>query len=327
MAQQEFLIITQEEIEGNFSMSDFIPVVEEGFREFARGRVTIPPKVVFEVRSGAMACIPAYAAGSDALTIKIGNHRDDNPAQGLPYISGAQVFLYDSETGLPLSLMDGTSITALRTGAMGGVAAKYLARPDSRVVGIIGAGVQGRSNLAALDQLFDIRTAYVAERCDETRNRYIREMSERLGLDIKPATIEEAARKSDILACVTGTSTPLVKAQWLHPGMHITTIGSDGPEKQEVETEVLKRSRIFLDWFDQCEYLGDISQPLQRGDLSREDIAGELGHVILGQIEGRQSGDQITLFDASGPGFLDSVSAKMIYRAALEKGLGTKAHL
>jgi len=326
VANQEFLVITQEEIEKNVPMSEYIRAVEEGFAEFARGRVTLPPKVVFHVRSGAMGVMPAFAEDSDALAIKVGNPRDDNREKGLPYIT-AQVFLYDSDTGLPLALMDGTSITGLRTGAVGGLAAKYLARPDSQVVGIIGGGVQGRTNLMALNETFDVKKVYLAEKVDAVRDRYIKEMSQQLGLDIQAASVEEATRNADILVAVTGTTTPLVRDEWAHPGMHINAIGSDEPEKQECETAVLKRARVFVDWMAQCERLGDISQGLASGDLRKEDIAGGLGQVIIGEIEGRQSDDQITVYDSTGIAFQDAVSAKMIYKVALERGLGTKAYL
>jgi alanine dehydrogenase len=270
--------------------------------------------------------MPAFAEESDALAIKVGNPRDDNREKGLPFIT-AQVFLYDSDTGLPLALMDGTSITGLRTGAVGGLAAKYLARPDSEVMGIIGGGVQGRTNLMALNEIFDIKKVYIAEKVDAVRDLYIKEMSAQLGLDIQAASVEEATRNSDILVAVTGTTVPLVKDEWVHPGMHINAIGSDEPDKQECGTEVMKRARVFVDWMAQCEGKGDISKGLESGDLSKGDIAGELGQVIIGEVEGRQSDDQITFYDSTGIAFQDAVSAKMIYQVALDKGLGKKACL
>ena len=326
MANQEFLVITQEEIEKNVPMPEYIRAVEEGFKEFAKGRVTLPPKVVFHVRSGAMGVMPAFAEDSDALAIKMGNPRDDNREKGLPYIT-AQVFLYDSDTGLPLALMDGTSITAMRTGAVGGLAAKYLARPDSHVVGIIGGGVQGRTNLMALNELFDVRKVYLAEKFDQVRDRYVKEMSEQLGLDIQVASVEETVRNSDIIVAVTGTTVPLVKEAWVRPGTHINAVGSDEPEKQECDTPLLSKARVVVDWMAQCERLGDISQGLASGALTKDQIAGELGQVIIGEVEGRQSDDQITVYDSTGIAFQDAVSAKMIYEVAVKKGLGTKAYL
>ena len=284
---QEFLVIGQEEILREVSMADFIEAAEDAYRAFAQGRTTAPPKTVFSVRSGVMAVMPAFVEEPDALAIKVANARKDNRAKGLPRSIG-QVFLYDSETGLPQALMDGTSITAMRTGAAGGVAARYLARPGSRTVGIVGAGVQGRAHLLALKELFSVERVYVHDQYPEAVAGYVGEMGARTGLDVRAGSLEETVRRAEILVTVTGSKEPLVKEAWVHPGMHINAFGADKADEQELEDGVHRRSRVFVDWMTQCERLGDISRPLECGAIRKEDIAGELGQVITGEIEGRQ---------------------------------------
>jgi len=323
---QEFLLISRDEILRNVPMSDFIQAAEDAFRAFAQGKTTAPPKTIFQVSSGVMAVMPAFVEDPDALAIKVANARKNNVAKGLPRAT-AQVFLYDGDTGLPLALMDGGSITGMRTGAAGGVAAKYLARPDSRVVGIVGAGVQGRTHLMALRELFPVERVHVYDQYPEAISAYVSEMSERTGLDIRGSSLEETVRESDILVTVTGSHEPLVRAEWVRDGMHINAFGADKAEEQELETVVYQRSRIFVDWMAQCEHLGDISYPLECGAIRREDIAGELGQVIIGEVEGRQSEEQVTVFDATGMAVQDALAARMIYRMALDKGLGRRVAL
>jgi alanine dehydrogenase len=323
---QEFLLISQEEILQNVPMSDFIQAAEDAFRAFAQGKTTVPPKVIFPVGTGIMAAMPAFVEEPDALVIKVANARKTNVAKGLPRAT-TQVFLYDGDTGLPLALMDGGSITGMRTGAAGGVAAKYLARPDSRAVGIVGAGVQGRTHLIALQELFPVERARVYDQYPEAVTAYVSEMSERTGLDIKGGSLEETVRESDILVTVTGSHEPLVKSEWVRDGTHINAFGADKAEEQELETAVHQRSRVFVDWMVQCELLGDVSYPLECGAIRKEDIAGELGQVVTGEVEGRQSDEQVTVFDATGVAVQDALAARMIYRAALDKGLGHSIEL
>lgn len=323
---QEFLLISQEEILQNVPMSDFIQAAEDAFRAFAQGKATVLPKVIFPVGAGIMAAMPAFVDDPDALVIKVANARKTNVAKGLPRAT-TQVFLYDGDTGFPLALMDGSSITGMRTGAAGGVAAKYLARPDSRAVGIIGAGIQGRTHLTALHELFPVERVRVYDQYPEAVTAYVSEMSERTGLDITGGSLEETVRESDILVTVTGSREPLVKEEWVRDGTHINAFGADKADEQELETAVHQRSRVFVDWMVQCEILGDVSYPLECGAIRKEDIAGELGQVVIGEVEGRQSEEQVTVFDATGVAVQDALAARMIYRAALDKGLGHSIEL
>ena len=222
--------------------------------------------------------------------------------------------------------MDGTLITAMRTGAAGGIAAKYLARKDSKVVGIVGAGRQARTQLLALITLYkNLDEVRVYDILKDRRETFAKEASKLYSqiAKIKPVqTAEEAVRGADIVVTTTPSRQPLVKDEWVSAGMHFNCIGADAPGKEEIDPLILKRAKIVVDDWEQASHSGEINVPLAKGIISKEDIYGEIGEIIVGLKRGRTSNSEITVFCSTGLAIQDAVTAKIAYDKAMTKGIG-----
>jgi len=236
------------------------------------------------------------------------------------------VLLFEAETGLlKCVLFDNGFITEMRTAAAGAVAAKYLAKKTLPKVGLAGSGSQARFQVRALLEVREPEEVWVWSRSSDHVLAYIAEMS---GLCpqvkfIRAKDCEEAVRESDLVITATPSRTPLVKASWLKQGVHITAMGSDGPEKQELEVDVLARADlIFCDSTSQCVKLGEIHHGLEKKAISQERITGEIGEIILGRKRGRETDSQITIADLTGIGAQDAAAASLVYEEASLRNLG-----
>ncbi|HDJ26043.1 MAG TPA: alanine dehydrogenase [Candidatus Bathyarchaeota archaeon] len=320
------LLLTDEDVRRLLSMKEVIEAVELAFKEKALGRVQMPPKpyIFYRRYNGDLRVMPSYLEKLDISAVKVVNVHPDNPSKHkLPTVM-ATIILVDPKNGAPIAIMGGTWITAMRTGAAGGVAAKYLARPDSRVVGIIGAGVQARTQLMALKEVLkEIEEVRVTDIVKAARERYAEEMSEKLGLNVKAVdSAKKAVEGADIVVTVTPSREPIVKSEWIGPGVHINAIGADAPGKEELDPELLKRAKIIVDDVEQASHSGEINVPLARGIITEEDIWAELGDVVAGLKPGRTSPSDITIFDSTGLAIQDAVTAALAYKKALAKGIG-----
>jgi len=222
--------------------------------------------------------------------------------------------------------MDGTRITAMRTGGAGGVAAKYLTRRDSKVIGIIGAGTQGRTQLMALKEVLPgIDEVRVFDKVREHGERYADEMRSRVGLDIRPVCeAREAVCEADIVVTTTPSTEPIVMDDWVGDGMHINSIGADAPGKEELDPAILKRAKIVVDDFEQAMHSGEVNVPLARGLIGKEEIHAEIGEVVAGKKTGRVSDDEVTVFVSTGLAVQDISTAWKVYKKAERAGLGKK---
>ena len=320
------LLLTDKDIRRLLSMKEVIEAVELAFKEKGLGRVQMPPKpyIFYSKYNGDLRVMPSYLEELEISAVKVVNVHPDNPVKyKLPTVM-ATIILVDPKNGAPIAIMGGTWITAMRTGAAGGVAAKYLARPDSRVIGIIGAGVQARTQLMALKEVLEeIEEVRVTDIVKAARERYAREMGEKLGLDVKAVdNAKKAVEGADIVVTVTPSREPIVKSEWIRPGVHINAIGADAPGKEELDPELLKRAKIVVDDLEQASHSGEINVPLAKGIITKEDIWAELGDVVAGLKPGRTSPDDITIFDSTGLAIQDAVTAALAYKKALEKGIG-----
>jgi alanine dehydrogenase len=306
-------------------MKDSIGAVQNAFKDYGMGRVQMPPKVqfVFEQFKGTNAIMPAYIASINAISVKVGNFRSENPKKyNLPAIS-ATIVLLEAESGYPVAVMDGTHITAMRTGAAGAVAAKYLARKNSRIVAIVGAGVQGRAQLLGLSELFKIEEVLVSDIAREARELYSLEMHEKLGVNVKPmSSVEEAVESADIIVTTTPSRKPIVMSEWVNVGCHINAIGADSPVKQELDPRIFKRAKIVVDDLEQCKKLGDIRFAISSGEIKESDIYADIGEIATGRKLGRTSDDEITIFKSTGLAVQDATVAWIVYKLAAEKNIG-----
>jgi len=325
-AKLKILLLSRAEVEKLISMRETIEAVEKAFRAKGLGKVQMPPKsyVFFNRYDGDFRVMPAYLEDTEAAGVKIVNVHPQNPSKhGIPTVM-ATILLLDPRTGAPLAVMDGTTITNVRTGAAGAVAAKYLARKDSRVVALIGAGVQAMTQFLALNEIFKIKELRVSDKVETNAKKCASEVKKRSGISVKITNIKEAVQGADIIATTTPAKSPIVMNDWVSGGAHINAIGADAPGKQELDSKILKRAKIVIDNWEQASHSGEINVPLSKGMLAREDIHAELGEIVSGKKSGRTSRDEITIFDSTGLAIQDIATALLVYTKAKKIGIGTE---
>src|SRR5262245_2731345 len=303
-----------------------LAAVESAFTWLQQDRVSMPPimHVAARDRNGDIDVKSAYVRGMPYVAIKIASGFAENPRLGLP-VGSAMMVVLSAQTGLcEAVLLDNGFLTDLRTGLAGAVAAKYLAPKRVETVGVLGTGVQARYQVKCLTLVRRFERIVVWGRAGEKAERYAREMRERLGVAVDVAKEPgDAARQSYLLVTATASARPLVAAGDLHPGLHITAVGSDLPGKQELAREVLLRAdRLVCDRLSQCRANGEIQHLLESGELPPRRPILELGPRTSGGAPGREREQEITVCDLTGTGVQDTAIANLAYAAALEKGLG-----
>jgi alanine dehydrogenase len=323
----ETLLLKQSEIKQLIDMKEVIESVETAYSVHADRKVQMPAKkyLFFKKYNGDLRIMPCFIKSLDQAGVKCVNVHPNNPLQhDLPTVMGV-IELFDPKTGFPISVMDGTWITNMRTGAAAGVGTKYLARKDSTELGIIGAGKQAFTQLMALKEVMNIESAKVFCRTCSSRENFAKLANEKFGLNIKAvATAEEAVKDVDVIVTVTPANKPVLKSEWINDGTHINAMGADAPGKQELESGLLKKSKIFIDCWEQARHSGEINVPVAEGLITREDIEAKIGDVIIGKSNGRISDEDITIFDSTGLAVQDVVTASKVFEKALEKGIGNK---
>jgi ornithine cyclodeaminase len=275
--------------------------------------------------------MPAYLEDTDELGMKMVSVFSGNIEQGLPIIN-ALVALIDPVTGLPLAILDGTYLTALRTGAASGAATELLARPDAETVAILGTGVQGRTQLQAVSTVRSIERVLVFDTREGAAEAFRAEMGE-AGPPIPrrievASTAKEAITEADILCTATTSSTPVFSDSDVKPGCHINAIGSFTPQMQELPEETVSRALLVVDsreaaWAE----AGDLIIARKRGLITEASIHAEIGEIVAGTKPGRTSSDQVTLFKSVGNAVQDVSVGARILEEAKKKGLGTMVEL
>ncbi len=320
-------ILTEKDIRSCVSMNeDAISVVELGFSKLASGAVSLPPIMRINVteQHGEVDVKSAYIQGLDSFAIKIASGFHDNHLLGLPTGSGMMV-LISSEIGYPIAvLLDNGYLTDVRTGIAGAIAAKYLAKQHIHTAGVIGSGVQSRYQLRALKLVRDYSRILVYGIIPSDVTHFAQEMKEELGVEVLTAdSVETVVRESDAVVTTTPSHKPFLRADWLHPGLHLTCMGSDAEDKQELFPDTFERADVIVcDSSAQCFQLGELHHALVAGVISKDSQIIELGELILNKKPGRQSGDEITICDLTGVGVQDTQIARLAYQRATEKGLG-----
>lgn len=326
----KILLLTDREIKPLLEVNEVLEVVEQAFREKGLGRVQMPAKtyLYYEKYNGDLRVMPAYMESMDTSAVKVVNVHPDNRKFNLPTVM-AVIILIDPKTGAPQAIMDGTKITAVRTGAAAGVATKYLARESSFKLGIVGAGVQASTQLAFMLQVASISEVRVYDVVEESKNQFLSKASKCYPevRFISAASVEEVVAGSDIICTVTPSRKPIIMDEWIDFGTHINAIGADAPGKEELDPAILKRSKVVIDDWDQAWHSGEINVPVSKGLIDRNDIHGELGEIIVGKKKGRTSPREVTVFDSTGLAIQDTVVAKLVHKKATEKKVGTEIEL
>jgi alanine dehydrogenase len=318
-------LLSDNDVKRLVTMNDIVPAVEHVFAEYAEGRVEMPSKIYLDIKGyGDFRAMPSYVPSIDTAGIKWVNVHPDNPQKGLPTVM-ATILLNDPKTGKLICVMNGSSLTDERTGAAGGIAAKYLARKDSSVIGIIGSGHQAWTQMLAYNVVFGnkIKMVKVYSRHAEHAEAFASRVRAEMRYDAQGCTSAKEAADSDIIATVTPARSPVLKAEWVRPGTHINAIGADAPGKQELETDLTLKSRVFVDSVEQASHSGEINVPWSQGFLTREKLAGTLGDVITGKVRGRTSDKDITVFDSTGLAIQDTAVAHIVYKRSLKEAIGS----
>jgi len=323
--------LPEEDVKKLVSMDEAISAVESAFRDKALGNVQMPPKVYLLYGSGDLRVMPCYIRTGEISSVKIVNSHPRNPEKGLPTVM-AMIVLVNPETGFPKAVMGGTWITGIRTGAAGAVAAKYLARKNSRIAAFIGAGTQARMQLLGITRVLQsIREVRVFDIKSEAAKAFIQFIEDHgaAGLSLIPASsVREAIEDADIIITTTPSRKPVVMSEWISDGVHLNCIGADAPGKQELDPMILKRaSKIVVDDVEQAIHSGEINVPLSEGIIGVSSIYGELGEIVAGLKKGRESDDEITIFSSTGLAIQDAAVANIVYENALKKGVGTRIRL
>ena len=306
---------------------DVVDCIESAFVSLAAGEVVMPPilSMAIEAHNGEVDVKTAYVEGIDSFAIKMSPGFFDNPNLGLPSTSGLMV-LFSARTGmLEALLLDNGYLTDLRTAAAGAVAARHLARADAKSVCIIGAGTQSRLQLQALCLVRPIRQAVIWARDVAKAEALAQNLSTELDITVSAiGDISSAVSCADIVVTTTPSASPLVMADWLRPGQHITAMGSDQHHKNELQSACLLRADIYVpDRRSQTEKLGELHHALSSGVISPETLFPELGEIIAGKAEGRKSAESITICDLTGTGVQDTAIATMARQRADLGGAGT----
>jgi alanine dehydrogenase len=322
-------IISDGDVKRLFSMKDAIPAVEHVFAEDAEGRVEMPSKIYLDIKGyGDFRAMPAYVPSINTAGIKWVNVHPDNPQKGLPTVM-ATLLLNDPQTGKLICALNASSLTDLRTGAAGGVAAKYLARKDASTIGIIGSGHQAWTQALAYHEVFGdrIKLVKVYSRHPEHAQAFAGIVREELGYDVQAYRSAAEAADADIIATVTPARSPVLKADWVKPGTHINAIGADAPGKQELETALTVKAKVFVDSIEQASHSGEVNVPISQGFLNKNQLAGTIGQVITGKAPGRTGDDEITIFDSTGLAIQDMAVGHIVYERALKEGKGADINL
>ena len=321
------LLLTEKEVKQLLSIDEVMAAVESAFREKGLGHVQMPAKLYlfYNKYNGDLRAMPSYLEELDISAVKVVNVHPDNRAKyNLPTVM-ATIVLIDPKNGAPLAIMGGTAITDMRTGAAGGVAAKYLARKDSTTVGLVGAGAQARTQLMALLSLYgEIEEVRVWSRTKSTRDAYVAEMrpASNVAKMVAVDKVKDAVKGADIVVTTTPSRKPIVLSDWVEDGTHFSCIGADAPGKEELDPEILKRAKIVVDDWEQASHSGEINVPLSKEMITRQHIWGEIGEVVAGLKPGRTSQDEITIFTSTGLAVQDAATAELAYKKAVTKGIG-----
>jgi ornithine cyclodeaminase/alanine dehydrogenase len=326
----EVIILSQDDVKSCLPMSKAIQAVQEAYIAFAKGRVKMPPVMHLDVSqyNGEIDIKSGYIEDLGLIGTKIASGFYENYKLGLPP-GIAVIILMDLKTSIPLAIMDGTYVTAYRTGAAGAVAARVLAKKESEIIGVIGAGTQARMQILALKEIFSLKEVRVWDINSTARDLYSKEMSELLNITVEPVdNIKDAVTESDIVVTVTPSKKALVMKDWIKEGTHINAIGADAPGKQELDPRIVKMAdKVVVDSLDQCKVIGEIQHALRNGLINEKDIYAEIGQILIKEKKGRESKEEITLFDSTGLAAQDIAAANVVYKQAKERGIGIAVSL
>jgi alanine dehydrogenase len=323
------LVLTRSDVQALLDLDECLSAVEAAFRLHAEGR-SLPPGVLGIPAPGGGFHIKAAGLelGRTYFAAKTNANFSDNPRRhGLPAIQGV-IVLCDAGDGRPLAVLDSIEVTIRRTAAATALAARHLARPESETITICGCGQQGRAQLRALARVLPLRRAYAGDADPEAAQRYARELSAELGIEVTPVTeLAAAVGRSDVCVTCTPSRRPILFKDQVAPGTFVAAVGADSADKQELDPALMAASVVVTDVLEQCATIGDLHHALEAGLLTRAAVHAELAEVVVGRKPGRRSAAEITIFDSTGTALQDVAAAAVVYEKALAAGRGLSVAL
>jgi ornithine cyclodeaminase/alanine dehydrogenase len=323
---QPIISLSRRDLAALMPFGAYVDAVAQAFRLHAQGRTLLPaPMHVvaeaggFHVKAGGLPTGPGYVAFK--VNANFPNNRATN---GLPTIQGA-ILLFNAGTGSPVALLDSIEITIKRTGAATAVAARHLARADSRIATIVGCGEQGRVQLEAVRHVLDLKRVFLFDRDRQAAASLAAEIK---GIEVEIASsLRQAALQSDVIVTCTPAKSPFLGPEDIRPGTFIAAIGADNPEKSEIAPTLMARGRVITDVTAQALYMGDLHHAIGAKTMGESDVHAEIGEIIDGRKTGRANRHEITIFDGTGVGIQDVAASVRAYELALERGAGTRVGL
>jgi alanine dehydrogenase len=322
------LILSRTDMVGLLTPAEYNDCVERAYRLHGERRFYMEPKghIVLERYPGEWEVMPSYIEEPEAAACKWVSIREWNRERfDLPTVFSILIYTHP-ETGFPLAICDGSHHTVMRTGSAAAVSAKYLARKDSKILAIVGAGNMAEGTLATCNDVFEWEQVRVWSRSQATLDEFVRSQQPKYDrFEIRPSrNVEDVVRGADVVVTVTPARGAIVMDGWIAEGTHVAALGADKGGDQELDPRILQRARVFVDDIRQCRTDGEINVPLAEGLLREDDVAGEIGEVIVGKKEGRKSESEITVFDSTGIALQDSATVPLEYERALAAGVGVE---
>lgn len=321
------LLLKKEEVSRLICTNEVIATVEEAYKAFNSGLVEQPDYIGMHLPPprGEIDFKLGYYKANEVISMKAssGGFIDNPTAHGVPNGMGT-ILLFDARSCALICVMDGSLITGLRTGASGAVSVKALARKNAKKIASIGTGNQARMQIRAINEIMKIEEIHAWDSHPDTLSKYKTDIESEFGIPVIMANSKkEAVEQADILITTTRGKGSLVEADWVKPGTHIVAIGTDQQGKQELDPEIFRHAKIVVDSMAQCTEKGETWHPLNKNIITKDDIHGEIGEVLLGKKTGRENDEEVTIFDSTGMAIQDNTTSSKIYRNALERNVGT----
>ena len=325
------LILSESDLRAVLTMRDVIEAVEQGFRALANGDATVPERLRLEVpeHNGVLLEMPAYAGldGGGALGTKIVTVFEQNTKRGLDVVQ-ATYLLLDSETGVPISLMDGRFITAIRTAATSAVATRLMAAPGTKRLAVFGAGVQAGFHIEAMIEVAEVEQVIIASRSVDKARALADRVRVAHDLPCEVVSAKQAPDTADLICTCTSSPVPLFDGRLLKAGAHINAVGAFTPSTRELDSEAVRRARVVIDAESAAgREAGEILMPISEGAIDPSHVRGTLAEVVSGKVAGREAPSEITLFKSCGLAIEDLVTARLAYARASAGGVGTRVEL
>lgn len=320
------LLLNKQDVGRLISMKEVIGTVEEAYKAFNSGQVTQPPYTCIHLPpQGEIDFKLGYNQANQIISMKApsGGFPNNPKEHGVPSGMGT-ILLFDARSCALICVMDGSLITGLRTGAAGAVSVKALARRNAKTITSIGTGHQARMQIRAIREVMPIAAIHAWDHLPQSHAQFKADIEREFGIPVVMArSAQDAVEQADILVTTTRGKGSLVEAAWVRPGTHIVAIGTDTYGKQELEPEVFRNAKIVVDSIAQCVEKGETWHPLNKNIIRQDDIHAEIGEILLGKKPGRETDDEITIFDSTGMAIQDNTTSYKIYRNAVASNTGT----